>query len=196
MLSHSQLVSIAVRFLKKSGYKYIQTESALLHESPDALGLKSDKTLLIECKATRGDFLADKKKSFRLNPETGVGSNRMYLANPGIIKPEELPQKWELYEALSENTIIRVFPTDDIISFFGEWDTCRFSDRNFRAEYHFLYNCVNSEYRSHVLDNYEVGRLKIESVPNEEKWKHKEIRHRFELQGRCGFCKHRNNPCE
>ena len=47
---------------------------------------------------TRGDFLADRAKRFRQQPETGVGSERYYLVPPGLIQAEELPPGWGLLE--------------------------------------------------------------------------------------------------
>jgi len=52
----------------------------------------------MECKVTRGDFLADRCKPFRARPEQGVGSERFYLTPPGLVKVEELPAGWGLLE--------------------------------------------------------------------------------------------------
>jgi len=54
--------------------------------------------VLIECKLTRADFLADRGKPFRQKPEQGVGSERFYLAPPALVKLEELPAGWGLLE--------------------------------------------------------------------------------------------------
>jgi hypothetical protein len=66
---------------------------------PDAIGWKqANHSVLVECKVTRGDFLADRAKPFRVKPEKGVGSERFYLTPPGLIKVEELPAGWGLLE--------------------------------------------------------------------------------------------------
>jgi hypothetical protein len=52
----------------------------------------------VECKVSRGDFLADAAKPFRLKPEEGMGSQRFYMAAAGVIRPEELPRYWGLLE--------------------------------------------------------------------------------------------------
>lgn len=66
---------------------------------PDAIGWKQAcHSVLVECKVTRSDFLVDRAKPFRLKPEKGVGSERFYLALPGMIRVEELPAGWGLLE--------------------------------------------------------------------------------------------------
>ena len=55
-------------------------------------------SVLVECKVTRADFLADRGKPFRAKPEQGVGSERFYLTPPGLVKVEELPVGWGLLE--------------------------------------------------------------------------------------------------
>jgi hypothetical protein len=66
---------------------------------PDAIGWKqASHSVLVECKVTRADFLADRVKPFRLKPEKGVGSERFYLTPPGLVKVSELPPGWGLLE--------------------------------------------------------------------------------------------------
>lgn len=62
-------------------------------EIVDALGFKSQISTLVECKASRADFLVDKNKHFRKESHKGVGQQRYYLCEPDIIKPEDLPAK-------------------------------------------------------------------------------------------------------
>jgi hypothetical protein len=66
---------------------------------PDAIGWKQAcHSVLVECKVSRSDFLADREKPFRRKPERGVGSERFCLSTPGLIKIEELPAGWGLLE--------------------------------------------------------------------------------------------------
>ena len=68
-------------------------------EVPDVIAWKGlCKSVLVECKVTRADFLADAAKPFRLKPEDGMGSQRFYLAPAEIIRAEELPRHWGLLE--------------------------------------------------------------------------------------------------
>jgi hypothetical protein len=54
--------------------------------------------VLVECKVSRPDFLADREKPFRQKPESGVGCERYYLAPRGLIRVEELRPGWGLLE--------------------------------------------------------------------------------------------------
>jgi len=68
-------------------------------EMPDAIGWKrACHSVLVECKITRADFLADREKPFRVKPEIGLGCERFYLAPAGLLKVEELPAGWGLLE--------------------------------------------------------------------------------------------------
>jgi hypothetical protein len=77
-------------------------------EIPDVLGFHGlGSTVLIECKVSRADFLADKDKWFRAREEKGVGDHRYYAAPAGMLSPEELPDGWGLLE-VTGGTVRRV----------------------------------------------------------------------------------------
>lgn len=98
--THAELVALAERWLRNS----VRCSVVLceLHaatgtgEIPDAIGWNSTITVLVECKATRADFLADRRKRFRVEPSAGMGVYRYFLAPPGLIGREELPLGWGL----------------------------------------------------------------------------------------------------
>ncbi len=98
---HAQLVAAAVDWLR---HKYrcgivLSEQYCATGEVPDAIGWKGMcRSVVIECKASRADFLADTKKPFRTNPEEGLGCERFYLAPAGMIAPTELPKDWGLLE--------------------------------------------------------------------------------------------------
>jgi hypothetical protein len=96
--THDELVKRGeLWLLKEIGCSFCLSEfSTIAGETPDNIGWKWGRSILIECKATRADFLSDKRKAFRKNPLLGMGTYRLYLCNPGIIKLEELPDKWGL----------------------------------------------------------------------------------------------------
>jgi len=96
-MNHSDLVSIAAKWLQNK-HAVVITEIATLGEEPDAIGWRGSNTTLVECKASRADFLADRGKYFRRFPETGIGRQRYFLTVPGIIKADELPERWGLLE--------------------------------------------------------------------------------------------------
>lgn len=55
-------------------------------------------TYLVEAKVSLIDFKKDAKKIFRINPEIGVGKYRFYACPKGLLKLEDLPEKWGLIE--------------------------------------------------------------------------------------------------
>ncbi len=65
-------------------------------ERVDAVLFDSLGSYLIETKITRSDFLKDRTKPFRKDPSLGIGMYRWYACPEGLIKPEELPEKWGL----------------------------------------------------------------------------------------------------
>ena len=97
-MDHSDLVDIAGKWLKKTkrcGVVFTELVT-WVSETPDAIGWTAQKSILVECKATHADFLADKKKSFRRNPEMGMGVERYFMVPEGLIGKDELPPKWGL----------------------------------------------------------------------------------------------------
>ncbi len=96
-ITHDEFVKRAERWLKKRGvsliFRELRTSS---RENPDVIGWLNGKSVLIECKASRSDFLSDKKKPFRNGMMEGMGDCRIYFCPPGIIKVEDLPEGWFL----------------------------------------------------------------------------------------------------
>ncbi|KQR22886.1 hypothetical protein [Deinococcus sp. Leaf326] len=101
-LTHSDLVRVARRWLFQHGHGVVFSEFQYMgqKEFPDGLGFRPtlDYTVLIECKATRSDFLADAKKPFRIHPERGMGDFRWYMAPVGLLQLADLPENWGLLE--------------------------------------------------------------------------------------------------
>lgn len=99
-MTHARLVRTAVQWLRSYRCGVVLSEQASISgEMPDAIGWKrACHSVLVECKVTRADFLADRVKPFRQKPELGVGSERFYLAPRNLVRPEELPPGWGLLE--------------------------------------------------------------------------------------------------
>jgi hypothetical protein len=85
------------------GSKWLSTIGLLLAyrlvSSQMLSGFRNGSSCLIEAKASRADFLADRKKRFRIRPEMGMGDWRFFICEPGIISVEELPEGWGLLHA-------------------------------------------------------------------------------------------------
>lgn len=99
-MTHEKLVARAVAWLRRYGCGVVLSEqSCSSGETPDAIGWKrACHSVVVECKISRADFLADRDKPFRRKPERGMGCERYYLSPAGLIKPEELPEGWGLLE--------------------------------------------------------------------------------------------------
>jgi len=110
---HAHLVARAADWLR---YRYgcgivLSEQYCATGEIPDVIGWKAScQSVLIECKASRSDFLADANKAFRLHPEDGLGSKRLYMAPAGLIAPAEVPKHWGLLECKGREVQLVVKP--------------------------------------------------------------------------------------
>ena len=109
MSSHKELIEVAAAQLKRWRCLPICLEMVTQNvsgEIPDAIGWTARASILIECKASRSDFLADRDKLFRYSlPESGVGDFRFYFTNPGVItNADEIPVGWGVYEVINGKT--------------------------------------------------------------------------------------------
>ena len=102
-MTHDELVIRAERWLKNMGCGVVFNDNfhaaTLYGEEPDAIGWRDGLSLLVECKASRGDFLADRKKRFRQDPAEGMGDWRFMMCPPGMIAADEIPDGWGLLYA-------------------------------------------------------------------------------------------------
>lgn len=125
-------------------------------EYPDVLGFRScGNSVLIEVKSSRADFLCDKRKPFRKNPDFGMGTYRFYMCPWGLIKPADLPQGWGLIwvdHTLKPKIVINPYCktltgniwTDGLV-------------KNFRAENELMYSALRRLHiRGHIEEIYEI----------------------------------------
>src|ERR1700685_1915350 len=99
-MTQADVVENAGRGLRTCRGGVVLSEQACVSgEMPDAIGWKrANHSVLVECKVTRADFLADRAKPFRSKPARGVGCERFYLTPANLLRPEELPACWGLLE--------------------------------------------------------------------------------------------------
>ena len=104
-MTHPQLVEKAVRWLRAYRCGVVLSEQACVSgEMPDAIGWKrASHSVLVECKLSRADFLADRDKPFRQKQELGLGCERFYLTPAGLVQVKELPPGWGLLEVCKRN---------------------------------------------------------------------------------------------
>ncbi len=138
--THADLVKVAERWLYKTmGCGVVFTELVTMaNEIPDAFGLRSDYTILVECKTSRSDYLADHKKWFRQIPENGMGDYRFYLCPEGLISPNELPSKWGLLYWDGKKVKKIKAPKGNISS---NWSEFKF-DKCHKQEHRILYSAL------------------------------------------------------
>lgn len=109
--THEQLVTAGRHWLSSRSPVVLTELKSSAQECPDVWGvLRGKSTVLIECKASRADFLADAQKLFRQYPETGAGNFRYFLAPVGMLSVQELPDKWGLLEIRDTGRVRRVHP--------------------------------------------------------------------------------------
>jgi len=110
-VTHDVLVQRAVRWLRGTmGCNVVLAEPVTaLPVVPDAIGWRSGWSILVECKTSRGDFFADRRKPHLVQPDHGPGQERWYLTPPGLVQPEEVPEGWGLAEVRGSR-VYRVKP--------------------------------------------------------------------------------------
>ncbi|WP_431229147.1 adenylosuccinate synthase [Burkholderia contaminans] len=108
--THRELCDLAVRWLKLPHSRkgpgctvaMSEVKGDFNGEVIDALGIRAgvyaECSIVIECKTSRTDYLADAKKPHRIQPERGMGRYRYFMAPEGMLRPTELPAGWGLIE--------------------------------------------------------------------------------------------------
>lgn len=108
-MTHAELVALAAAWLQKERHDVVVTEVSWALEVPDALGFYGWSSTLVECKVSRADFAADRKKPFRLKPEEGMGEYRYFLVPSSLhVELGELPRGWGLLVADERGRVRRV----------------------------------------------------------------------------------------
>lgn len=94
---HARLCYHAAKWLvsvRKCSVALTEVGSGLISEMPDAIGWEPyGACVVIECKSSRSDFLADKKKPHRTN---GMGDYRFFMVPDKLVNPDEVPDGWGL----------------------------------------------------------------------------------------------------
>lgn len=112
---HRELCQLVGKWLHRPGRidppscNYVAVEMVTANiENPDVIGFSSWTCIMIEVKVSRSDFLADAKKSFRIEATYGMGEYRYYCCPEGLITAEDLPKNWGLlYEVNGKIQIIQ-----------------------------------------------------------------------------------------
>lgn len=149
-MTHSELVKIAYKWVLANGscgFAFRELKS-LTDEIPDVIGFgSSGHSVLIECKASRADFLSDKSKPFRVNPMLGMGRHRAYCCPENLIRPDELPQGWGLLYVKEGKARVKVSMYDGNIvnKYVGH-------ERSVKAEMAMMYSALRRLHLRGVMD--------------------------------------------
>ena len=110
-MTHPGLVDLAVKWLR-SHYRcgiILSEQACCSGEIPDVIGWKGRcRSVVVECKVSRADFLADRAKPWRQNPGAALGCERFYMAPAGMISVAELPDGWGLLEVRGRKVEVTV----------------------------------------------------------------------------------------
>lgn len=150
-MTHSELISFAWYNIFFNKFKSpcgilatFESNTAQTLEVPDIIGFGNtiDDCVVVECKASRSDFLHDAKKPFRVYPEKGMGKKRIYVVNDGVVRgAHEIPKGWECFVVVDSDTFIELVShrTEKCVDvdYITAWQKYEFSDieRNWRDEY-------------------------------------------------------------
>lgn len=123
-MMHAELCALGEKWLRRHGCRVVLRDpfkaAVYTGECPDVIGWRDGHSILIECKTSRSDFLADKKKGFRIDPTRGMGDCRLYLAPEGVIKLDDLPDGWGLLETDGKRvTVVGAYPSQYEVQSYG-----------------------------------------------------------------------------
>lgn len=122
-MTHQDLVQLAAAWLARR-HPIVVTEIASASEEPDALGWAGGFSTLVECKASRSDFHADKHK-----PKDRLGDWRYYLTPVGLISVDDLPPGWGLLYGNGRGVQVVL-------------EAPQAETKNWRGELHILMSCL------------------------------------------------------
>ncbi|WNA15554.1 hypothetical protein [Acinetobacter phage HFM1] len=161
-MNHRELCEIGAKFLKRPesanghGCHFTIIEAACYGENPDVFGVRHGihshgvGTFVLEAKTSRSDFLADRSKPHRINPELGMGKYRYYICPTGLIKPDELPDKWGLIYVSERGTckVVAGVLSAPKVKYYCEW-----SKKN---KSHFDHIRVEENFKTMAFENRNV----------------------------------------
>lgn len=137
-MSHAECVTAAAAYMQKRSDVVLPEFYSWNSELPDVIAFNRDHSTVVECKVSRSDFLRDKAKPFRMNPNSGMGDYRYYCCPKGLIKPEELPTNWGL---------LYIYPDGKVRK---QRDCYRPHKKNMDAEHHLLFYYARRAYYAGV----------------------------------------------
>ena len=92
-MTHAELVKRATKWLWQKHPVIVSEMAGGGPEEPDAIGFRMGFSTLIECKTSRSDYYADRKK-----PSTRMGDFRYFMTPPDLLAGLVLTDGWGLLE--------------------------------------------------------------------------------------------------
>lgn len=123
MSTHAELVKRAAKWLQKKHPIVVTEMGSSGFEEPDAIGFRAGFSTLIECKTSRGDYYADRKKGPRR-----MGDFKYFLTPKGLLTGLTITEGWGLLEV--RGRIIRTI-----------LQAPQMDDKNWRGEQALLLSC-------------------------------------------------------
>jgi len=113
-MTHSDLINLALKWCRsRHRCKLVFAELSTRRTRkiiPDVLGFKpSGDSVLIECKTSRSDFMADRNKKHK-GKHRGPGLERWYLTSGHLVEPGEVPSGWGLAEVKAGRVYVKRVP--------------------------------------------------------------------------------------
>jgi len=117
MWTHRQLCDFAVQWMQRPASRngpgcqiaFSECKGDWNGEIVDAIGFRAgvygECSVVVECKTSRADYLADRLKPHRQHSSTGMGAYRYFLAPEGLLRADELPDAWGLIEVTDKGII-------------------------------------------------------------------------------------------
>ena len=141
-MTHTDLVNAAYRWVMKNascGVAFKELVAAITSgEIPDIIGFGScGRSVMIECKMSRSDFCADRKKFFRIDSSQGMGTYRFYCCPEGLLQKEDMPKNWGLLwvdDNLKAKCVYK--PYKGYIGYFEGFE------KNIKAEHELMYSAL------------------------------------------------------
>lgn len=174
-MTHTELVEAAYRWVLKEtrcqvAFKEAKTVAAS-GEEPDVIAFGAfGLSIVIECKASRADFLADAKKIFRQNPEMGMGQKRYYCCPENLLTQKDLPRLWGLiYVPEDPRKSWCIYdPSDEM----GGVE--RLFERNINAEMAVMYSALRKMSFYGGLKGIEIGSSSKDEITIGQLWNKKD----------------------
>lgn len=152
--THTKCVAAAALYISKRYPVTLPEFFTHNAELPDVIGFKNTDSVVVECKVSRGDFFADRKKSFRIKPEEGMGDWRYYCCQKDLIRKEEVPDGWGLLYVYPNGKVREVKssyvmpPADERY----DWRTSGRFKKDMRSELYLLYYYARRAFYAGVHD--------------------------------------------